>query len=61
MFGGAHTYADIDMCIWYTAKNMSPDQYSVVYCGAHSYLGMGSLNSIGIRWIKSNIVNPNII
>jgi len=53
------TYADIDMGIlWYTAKNMSPDQYSVVYCGAHSYLGLGPFNSIGTLWIRSNIVNP---
>jgi len=58
MFDGAHTR----ILIWaYTAKNMSPDQYSVVYCGAHSYLALGPLNSIGTLWIRSNIVNPNVI
>lgn len=62
MFDGAHTrilvwaYYDIG-----TAKNMSPDQYSVVYCGSHSYLGFSPLNSIGTLWIRSNIVNPHII
>jgi len=59
MFDSAHTAANIaDMYILlsllllllllrYTAKNMSPDQYSIVYCVARSYLGLGPLNSMG--------------